>query len=172
MVGVWIAYSDSSSSMCIFLSFPFRMYYGSHIVLCVYFCHFCFRMYYGSQIAMYFAWLGFYTQFLIAPSIIGLIIFLYGTIYMTDSYPRYSLLCQPFQHLSDTFKWLNLKLRFVSPLPIDTYQWHQPPKINWVRADLGYLRSSLAYQGLWPQLGWSRLSQKQSSISRVVTTAI
>ena len=72
-------------SMSIFLSFPFRMYYG-------------------SQIAMYFAWLGFYTQFLIAPSIIGLIIFLYGTIYMTDSYPRYGLLCQPFQHVSVTFK--------------------------------------------------------------------
>ncbi|WAR07832.1 ANO1-like protein [Mya arenaria] len=50
--------------------------------------------YYGSQIAMYFAWLGFYTQFLIPPSILGLAIFLYGIIYMDDSYPSKEI-CDP-----------------------------------------------------------------------------
>ncbi|XP_052808773.1 anoctamin-1-like isoform X3 [Mya arenaria] len=52
------------------------------------------RNYYGSQIAMYFAWLGFYTQFLIPPSILGLAIFLYGIIYMDDSYPSKEI-CDP-----------------------------------------------------------------------------
>ena len=46
------------------------------------------RNYYGSKIAMYFAWLGFYTQMLVVPSILGLIIFIYGVAYMDDSYPR------------------------------------------------------------------------------------
>ena len=40
-----------------------------------------YRNYYGSKIAMYFAWLGFYTQMLV-PSILGLIIFIYGVAYM------------------------------------------------------------------------------------------
>ncbi|XP_052243649.1 anoctamin-1-like isoform X2 [Dreissena polymorpha] len=52
------------------------------------------RNYFGSQIALYFAWLGFYTQFLVPPSIIGLVIFLYGTIYMDDSYPSKEV-CDP-----------------------------------------------------------------------------
>ena len=41
-----------------------------------------YRNYYGSKIAMYFAWLGFYTQMLVVPSILGLIIFIYGVAYM------------------------------------------------------------------------------------------
>lgn len=45
------------------------------------------RNYYGSKIALYFAWLGFYTQMLVVPSILGLIIFIYGVAYMDDSYP-------------------------------------------------------------------------------------
>ncbi|XP_053396990.1 anoctamin-4-like isoform X3 [Mercenaria mercenaria] len=45
------------------------------------------RNYYGSQIGLYFAWLGFYTRWLVVPSILGFIIFLYGVIYMDDSYP-------------------------------------------------------------------------------------
>lgn len=45
------------------------------------------RNYYGAQIGLYFAWLGFYTQMLVVPSILGFIIFLYGVIYMKDSYP-------------------------------------------------------------------------------------
>ena len=56
------------------------------------------RNYYGSKIAMYFAWLGFYTQMLVVPSIIGLIIFIYGVAYMDDSYPRY-VSCMPVPQL-------------------------------------------------------------------------
>ena len=40
------------------------------------------RNYYDYKIAMYFAWLGFYTQMLVVPSILGLIIFIYGVAYM------------------------------------------------------------------------------------------
>ena len=53
---------------------------------------FSYRNYYGSKIAMYFAWLGFYTQMLVIPSIIGLFIFIYGVAYMDDSYPRFVIL--------------------------------------------------------------------------------
>ncbi|XP_039298885.1 anoctamin-4 isoform X1 [Nilaparvata lugens] len=36
------------------------------------------RKYFGDKIALYFAWLGFYTEMLIPPSIVGLLCFLYG----------------------------------------------------------------------------------------------
>ncbi len=36
------------------------------------------RDYYGVKIALYFAWLGFYTNLLVLPSIVGLFVFLYG----------------------------------------------------------------------------------------------
>ncbi|XP_018410046.1 PREDICTED: anoctamin-1 isoform X2 [Nanorana parkeri] len=36
------------------------------------------RKYYGEKIALYFAWLGVYTQMLIPASIVGIIVFLYG----------------------------------------------------------------------------------------------
>ncbi|XP_060605683.1 anoctamin-4-like isoform X3 [Ruditapes philippinarum] len=45
------------------------------------------RNYYGSQIGLYFAWLGFYTRWLVFPSILGFIIFIYGVVYMDESYP-------------------------------------------------------------------------------------
>ncbi|KAL4233719.1 Anoctamin-1 [Mactra antiquata] len=45
------------------------------------------RNYYGSKIGLYFAWLGFYTQMLVVPSIIGFIIFIYGVVVMKGSYP-------------------------------------------------------------------------------------
>ena len=37
-----------------------------------------FRVYFGEKIGLYFAWLGFYTYTLILPSIVGLIVFIYG----------------------------------------------------------------------------------------------
>ncbi|XP_053176006.1 anoctamin-1 [Scomber japonicus] len=36
------------------------------------------RKYFGEQIGLYFAWLGVYTQLLIPPSVLGIIVFLYG----------------------------------------------------------------------------------------------
>ncbi|KAJ0069439.1 hypothetical protein NL108_006059 [Boleophthalmus pectinirostris] len=42
------------------------------------------RKYFGEQIGLYFAWLGVYTQLLIPPSLLGIIVFLYG-IFTVDS---------------------------------------------------------------------------------------
>jgi anoctamin-7 len=36
------------------------------------------RNYFGEQIAIYFAWLGFYTGWLIPVSVIGVLVFIYG----------------------------------------------------------------------------------------------
>ena len=36
------------------------------------------RHYFGEQIAIYFAWLGFYTGWLIPVSVIGVLVFIYG----------------------------------------------------------------------------------------------
>ncbi|KAG7521750.1 anoctamin-1-like [Solea senegalensis] len=36
------------------------------------------RKYFGEQIGLYFAWLGVYTQLLIPPSVLGIIVFVYG----------------------------------------------------------------------------------------------
>lgn len=38
------------------------------------------RRYFGDKIALYFCWLGFYTNMLIYPAIVGAICFLYGII--------------------------------------------------------------------------------------------
>ena len=37
-----------------------------------------FRRYFGEKIGIYFAWLGFYTMWLLPASIVGFIVFLYG----------------------------------------------------------------------------------------------
>ncbi|XP_075217812.1 anoctamin-4-like [Lycorma delicatula] len=42
------------------------------------------RRYFGDKIALYFAWLGFYTEMLIPPSIVGLLCFLYGLFSMNS----------------------------------------------------------------------------------------
>ena len=47
------------------------------------------RDYYGVKIGLYFAWLGFYTNLLILPSIVGVITFLYGLSTWKDDLPRY-----------------------------------------------------------------------------------
>lgn len=36
------------------------------------------RDYFGEKFAIYFAWLGFYTNMLILPSIVGILCFIYG----------------------------------------------------------------------------------------------
>lgn len=36
------------------------------------------RKYFGDKIGLYFCWLGFYTQSLVFPAIVGLLCFIYG----------------------------------------------------------------------------------------------
>ncbi|XP_053304753.1 anoctamin-1 isoform X2 [Spea bombifrons] len=45
------------------------------------------RKYYGEKIALYFAWLGVYTQMLIPASIVGIIVFLYGCATVDENIP-------------------------------------------------------------------------------------
>ncbi|KAM4574015.1 anoctamin-2 [Odontesthes bonariensis] len=45
------------------------------------------REYFGEQIGLYFAWLGVYTQLLIPPSVLGIIVFLYGIFTVDTSVP-------------------------------------------------------------------------------------
>jgi len=47
------------------------------------------RDYYGVKIALYFAWLGFYTNLLVPPAIAGLLVFLYGVFSRFTDLPRY-----------------------------------------------------------------------------------
>lgn len=46
------------------------------------------RKYFGEQIGFYFAWLGVYTQLLIPPSVLGIIVFLYGIFTVDTNVPR------------------------------------------------------------------------------------
>lgn len=48
------------------------------------------RKYFGEQIGLYFAWLGVYTQLLIPPSVLGIIVFLYGIFTVDDNVPRWA----------------------------------------------------------------------------------
>ncbi|XP_028286770.1 anoctamin-2 [Parambassis ranga] len=45
------------------------------------------RKYFGEQIGLYFAWLGVYTQLLIPPSVLGIIVFLYGIFSVDTNVP-------------------------------------------------------------------------------------
>ena len=45
------------------------------------------RDYFGVKVALYFAWLGFYTNLLIIPSIVGLLCFIYGIFHMRNHIP-------------------------------------------------------------------------------------
>ena len=46
------------------------------------------RDYYGVKIALYFAWLGYYTTLLLPPSIVGLLVFMYGVLSRHTDVPR------------------------------------------------------------------------------------
>ncbi|XP_076085009.1 anoctamin-7-like isoform X2 [Mytilus galloprovincialis] len=45
------------------------------------------REYFGEKVGIYFAWLGFYTAWLLPASVIGVIVFLYGVFTMTSNVP-------------------------------------------------------------------------------------
>ena len=38
------------------------------------------RQYFGEKVGLYFCWLGFYTSWLIVPSVVGVICFIYGVL--------------------------------------------------------------------------------------------
>ncbi|KAL2092954.1 hypothetical protein ACEWY4_010266 [Coilia grayii] len=46
------------------------------------------RHYFGEQMGLYFAWLGVYTQLLIPPSLLGVIVFIYGFLTVDANVPR------------------------------------------------------------------------------------
>ena len=51
------------------------------------------REYFGEKIAFYFAWLGFYTAWLIPPSVVGVLIFIYGLLTVEQD-PVSTQVCQ------------------------------------------------------------------------------
>lgn len=52
------------------------------------------RVYFGEKVGLYFAWLGYYTYSLILPSVVGLMVFLYGALSLgADSISKES--CDP-----------------------------------------------------------------------------
>ncbi|XP_037032608.1 anoctamin-4 isoform X2 [Bradysia coprophila] len=56
------------------------------------------RKYFGDKIALYFCWLGFYTNMLIYPSVVGFLCFMYGVLSMNSSDN------QPSKEICDTYK--------------------------------------------------------------------
>jgi anoctamin-7 len=45
------------------------------------------KEYFGEKIALYFAWLGFYTAWLLPATLVGVFVFAYGVITMFDYQP-------------------------------------------------------------------------------------
>jgi len=41
-------------------------------------------VYFGEKIGLYFAWLGYYTRWLIPASVVGLLVFIYGVATITS----------------------------------------------------------------------------------------
>lgn len=46
------------------------------------------KRYFGEKMAMYFAWLGFYTQMLIPAAVIGCFTFICGLFFMNSDYNK------------------------------------------------------------------------------------
>lgn len=43
------------------------------------------RQYFGEKVAIYFAWLGFYTGWLLPASLVGVVVFMFGLITMEQN---------------------------------------------------------------------------------------
>ncbi|XP_023213768.1 anoctamin-7-like isoform X2 [Centruroides sculpturatus] len=86
------------------------------------------REYFGEKIGIYFAWLGFYTGWLLPAAVVGLIVFLYGVLTMKEDSPSNEV-CQsekkykmcpwcdgcPFWYLSDICFFSKLSYLFDHP---------------------------------------------------------
>ena len=66
--------------------YDFAVFFLIHFMLSLFLCHN--RKYFGEKVALYFAWLGVYTQMLIPAAIVGVIVFLYGCATVDDNIPR------------------------------------------------------------------------------------
>ncbi|RWS10233.1 anoctamin-7-like protein [Dinothrombium tinctorium] len=82
------------------------------------------REYFGEQIAMYFAWLGFYTAWLLPAAIVGVLVFLYGVCSVGSDLPSNEV-CDKGEHFKmcppcdekDNCKYWNLdQICFFSKL--------------------------------------------------------
>ena len=58
------------------------------------------RLYFGEKLAFYFAWLGFYTSWLIPPSVAGILTVLYGFVYVATDIPTREI-CNTFNKTGD-----------------------------------------------------------------------
>lgn len=92
------------------------------------------REYFGEKIGIYFAWLGFYTAWLLPASIVGVLVFLYGIITMSSNTPANEVcesnktykmcpLCDvsvgcPFWYLSDVCIYTTLAYLFDHPATV------------------------------------------------------
>ncbi|CAF1002327.1 unnamed protein product [Adineta ricciae] len=86
------------------------------------------REYFGEKVSLYFAWLGLYTTWLISASLVGVLVFMFGFIYLSNNLPvqdictigkgiRMCPLCDqcPYWNLSDTCSSARLGVFFDHP---------------------------------------------------------
>ncbi|XP_060569747.1 anoctamin-7-like [Ruditapes philippinarum] len=92
------------------------------------------REYFGEKIGIYFAWLGFYTAWLLPAAFVGVVVFLYGVFTMSnntpanevcDSYQTYKMcpLCDvnigcPYWYLSDVCIYTRVAYLFDHPATV------------------------------------------------------
>lgn len=73
------------------------------------------RRYFGEKVALYFAWLGFYTESLVPPAVVGLLCFIYGLGSMEgpDNVPSKEI-------CNDKIAGINFSLR-ITQIPINLF---------------------------------------------------
>ncbi|CAF0838974.1 unnamed protein product [Rotaria sp. Silwood1] len=86
------------------------------------------REYFGEKISLYFAWLGLYTTWLLPTSLIGVLVFFFGFIHLSNDVPAYDVctigknitmcpICDacPYWNLSDICSYARLGVFFDHP---------------------------------------------------------